>query len=276
MIIKGVFELLKKMMAFLLIFYLPNFILAGEPQALIEENFGERFYGVYIGEIKAGYLITKISQTDDTVTGDYSMNLRMILSDEEQKEHKAKHAFAQIISQYQFDKETGLLSEATKADGIKYYADYDSLLKNKHFKQEISTLIAKYKGDYSYEVLTSNQGEERSKLLKLPSLHMYDYFAEINFVLSNPDIGETRAIEVFDLDFEKEVFSSATLTLKQKERSGKGLGSKYKYIIQEDLDDESFTFTVDRHGNIIGAKMFGLDLIRESKEQALTLDGKNI
>ena len=114
MIIKGVFELLKKMMAFLLIFYLPNFILAGEPQALIEENFGDRFYGVYIGEIKAGYLITKISQTDDTVTGDYSMNLRMILSDEEQKEHKAKHAFAQIISQYQFDKETGLLSEEQK------------------------------------------------------------------------------------------------------------------------------------------------------------------
>ena len=79
-------------------------------------------------------------------------------------------------------------------------------LKNNHFKQEISTLIAKYKGDFSYEVLTSNQGEERSKLLKLPSLHMYDYFAEINFVLSNPDIGETRAINF--LDFEKEVFRS--------------------------------------------------------------------
>ena len=65
MIIKGVFELLKKMMAFLLIFYLPNFILAGEPQALIEENFGERFYGVYKDEFKVGYLINKISQTDD-------------------------------------------------------------------------------------------------------------------------------------------------------------------------------------------------------------------
>ena len=204
MIIKGVFELLKKMMAFLLIFYLPNFILAGEPQALIEENFGERFYGVYKDEFKVGYLINKISQTDDTVTQDFSMNLRMILSDEEQKEHKAKHAFSHIIHQYQFDKETGLLSEVTKAYGIKYYADYDSLLKNNHFKQEISkTLIAKYKGDFSYEVLTSNQGEERSKLLKLPSLHMYDYFAEINFVLSNPDIGETRAINF--LDFEKEV-----------------------------------------------------------------------
>ena len=60
MIIKGVFELLKKMMAFLLIFYLPNFILAGEPQALIEENFWERFYGVYKDEFKVGYLINKI------------------------------------------------------------------------------------------------------------------------------------------------------------------------------------------------------------------------
>ena len=48
-----------------------------------------------------------------------------------------------IIHQYQFDKETGLLSEVTKADGIKYYADYDSLLKNNHFKQEISDVNCK-------------------------------------------------------------------------------------------------------------------------------------
>ena len=28
----------------------------------------------------------------------------------------------------------------TEADGKKYYADFDSLLDNNHFKQEISTL----------------------------------------------------------------------------------------------------------------------------------------
>jgi len=274
--LKGVCTLFKKMMAFIFIFYLPNFILAEELKGLIEENFGERFYGVYIGEFKVGYLIHEISQTEDTVTQDFSMNMRLVLSEEEQKEHKAKYAFSQIFSQYQFYKETGLLIEATKADGKKYYADYGSLLKNNHFKQEISTLVAKYKGDFIYEVLTSNQEGESSKLLKLPSLHMYDYFAEINFVLSNPDIGETRAIEVFDLDFENEVFMSGALTLKQKERAGGGLGSNYKYVIQEDVDDERFTYTVDHYGNIIGAEMFGLDLIREPKEQALTLDAKNI
>ena len=274
--LKGVCKLLKKMIAFIFIFYLPNFILAGEPQALIEENFGERFYGVYAGGSKVGYLIHEISQTEDKVIQDVSMNMRMILSEEEKKEHKAKYALSQIFSQHQFYKETGLLSEVTKADGKRYFTDYESLLENKHFKQEISTLIAKFKGDFSYEVLTSNQDGESSKLLKLPSLHMYDFFAEINFVLSNPDIGETRAIEVFDLDFENEVFTSATLILKQKERAGKGLGSKYKYVIQVDLDDESFTYFVDQYGNIIGAEMFGLDLIREPKEQALALDAKNI
>ena len=46
--------------------------------------------------------------------------------------------------------------------------------------------------------------------------------------------------------------------------------------LQEDLDDESFTYFVDQYGNIIGAEMFGLDLIREPKEQALALDAKNI
>ena len=57
-----------------------------------------------------------------------------------------------------------------------------TLFEEQHFKREISkTLIAKYKGDFSYEVLTSNQGEEGRNFL-VPSLHMYDYFAEINFV----------------------------------------------------------------------------------------------
>ena len=218
-------------------------------------------------------MIHQVSQTEHTVTQDFSMNMRTTLSEEEQTQHKAKYAFSQIISRYQFDKKNGLLNEMTEADGKKYYAYYDSLLKSNHFKREISTLTAKYKGDFSYEVLTNNKAEERSKLLKLPKLHMNDYFAEINFILSNPEIGETRSIEVFDLDFEKEVFLGATLTLKQKER---GLGGNYEYVIQEDVDDETFTYTVDRYGNIIRAEIFGLNLILEPKEKAITLDAQNI
>ena len=248
-------------------------MMAREVKGLTKENFGERFYGVYFGEVKLGYLIHEISQTDEAVIQDFSMNMRMTLSEEDEREHKAKYAFSQIVSRYRFSKDTGLLSEMTEADGKKYYADFSSLLNNNHFKQELSTLTAKYKGDFSYEVLINDNGGETSKLLKLPNLHMYDYFAEINFILSNPNVGESRTIEVFDLDFENEVFMGATLTLKQKE---KGLDGKYEYIIQEDLDEETFTYTVDHFGNIVGAEMFGLTLIKEPKEQALTLDAKNI
>ena len=258
---------------FLLLIYLPNFILAEEIRGLSEENFGKRFYGIYLGEFKLGYLIHEISQTDESVIQDFSMNMRITLSEEDERERKAKYAFSQIFSRYQFNKDTGLLSEMTEADGKKYYADFSSLLNNNHFKQELSTLTAQYKGNFSYEVLISDKDGETSKLLKLPNLHMYDYFAEINFILSNPQVGETRAIDVFDLDFENEVFMGATLTVKQKV---KGLDGKYEYIIQEDLDEETFTYTVDHFGNIIGAEMFGLTLIKEPKEQALTLDAKNI
>ena len=270
---KGEILSLRLISKFIFLIFLPNFVFTEGIQGLVEENFGERFYGVYLGEFKLGYVIHKVSQTEHTVIQDFSMNIRMALSEEEQTQHKAKYAFSQIISRYQFDKKNGLLNEMTEADGKKYYADYDSLLKSNHFKREISTLTAKYKGDFSYEVLTNNKAEERSKLLKLPKLHMNDYFAEINFILSNPEIGETRSIEVFDLDFEKEVFLGATLTLKQKER---GLEGNYEYVIQEDLGDETFTYTVDRYGNIIGAEIFGLNLILEPKEQAITLDAKNI
>ena len=241
-------------------------------QGLVEENFGERFYGVYFGEVKLGYVIHEISQTDDSVIQDFSMNMRMTLSEEDEREHKAKYAFSQIVSRYQFNKDTGLLIEMTEANGKKYYADFDSLLNNNHFKQELSTLMAQYKGNFSYKVLMIDNGGETSKLLKLPNLHMYDYFAEINFILSNPQVGDTRNIEVFDLDFENEVFMGANLTLRQKE---KGLNGKYEYIIQEDLDEETFTYTVDHFGNIIGAEMFGLTLIQEPEEQALSLDSKN-
>ena len=103
------------------------------------------------------------------------MNMRMTLSEQEQEEYKAKYAFFQIISRYEFDKETGLLNEMTEAEGKKYYADYDSLLNGSHLKQNISTLTAKYKGNLSYEVLMSNKNGVTSKSLKLPSLHMYDY-----------------------------------------------------------------------------------------------------
>ena len=258
-----------------LIFFicLPSFLFAEGIQGLTEENFGERFYGVYLGEFKLGYVIHEVSQTEQTVTQDFSMNMRKILSEEEQTEHKAKYAFSQIISRYQFDKKTGLLNEMIVADGQKYYANYDTLLKNNHIKGEISTLTAKYKGDFFYEVLTNDKDGETSKLLKLPKLHMNDYFAEINFISSKPEIGETRSIEIFDLDFEKEVFLGVTLTLKQKIRSS---GGDYEYVIQEEVDDETFTYTVDRYGNIIGAKMFGLNLILEQKEKAITLDSKNI
>lgn len=252
---------------------LSNFVFAEGIQSVTEKNFGERSYGVYLGEFKIGYLIQEVSQTADTVIQDFSMNMRVTLSEEEQTQHRAKYAFSQIISRYQFDKKTGKLNEMTEANGKKYYADYDSLLNSNHLKQEISTLNAKYKGDFSYEVFTIDKEGETSKLLKLPQLHMYDFFAEINFILSNPEIGETRSIEVFDLDFEKEVFLSATLTLKQK---GRGLEGNYEYVIQEDIDDETFTYTVDRYGNIIGAEIFGLNLILEPKEQAMTLDAKNI
>jgi len=258
---------------FLFLIYFPNFVFAEGIKGLTEENFGERFYGVYIGEFKIGYVIHEVSQTEYTVTQDFSMNMRTTLSEEEQTQHKAKYALSQIISRYQFDKKNGLLNEMTEAEGKKYYADYASLLKSNHFKWEISTLTAKYKGDFSYEVLTNDKDEETSKILKLPKLHMNDYFAEINFILSNPEIGETRSIKVFDLDFEKGVFLGATLTLKQKVR---GIGGKYKYVIQEDVGDETFKYTVDRYGNIIRAEIFGLNLILEPKEKAITLDAQNI
>ena len=258
---------------FLTFIFLPQLIFAGGIQGLVEENFGERFYGVYLGNFKLGYVIHEISQTDDSVIQDFSMNMRMTLSEEDERKHSAKYAFSQIASRYQFNKYTGLLIEMREADGKKYYADYSSLLNNNHFKQELSSLTAEYKGDFSYEVeMIDNEGQT-SKLLKLPNLHIYDYFAEINFILSNPKVGESRVIEVFDLDFENEVFMGANLTLKQKE---KGIDGKYEYVIQEDLDDETFTYTVDHFGNITKADMFGLTLVSEPKEQALTLDAKNI
>jgi len=56
----------------------------------------------------------------------------------------------------------------------------------------------------------------------------------------------------------------------------RGIGGKYKYVIQEDVGDETFKYTVDRYGNIIRAEIFGLNLILEPKEKAITLDAQNI
>ena len=54
----------------------------------------------------------------------------------------------------------------------------------------------------------------------------------------------------------------ADSTLQQK---GKGLGGNYECIIQEVIGDETFTYTVDRYGNIVGAGIFGLNLTLNQK-----------
>ena len=86
---------------------------------------------------------------------------------------------------------------------------FTTVIKQQSFQTRISTLMAQYKGNFSYKVSMIDNGGA-SKLLKLPNLHMYDYFAEINFILSNPQVGDTRNIKVFDLDFENEVFMVQT------------------------------------------------------------------
>ena len=53
------------------------------------------------------------------------------------------------------------------------------------------------------------------------------------------------------------------------EKYQNNISSSYEYIIQEDIGDKTFTNTVDRYGNIIGAEIFGLNLILEPKEHCL-------
>ena len=47
-------------------------------------------------------------------------------------------------------------------------------------------------------------------------------------------------------------------------------------MIKAELDDETYIFKVDHYGNMIEGDLFGLKIIREPKDQALTLDAKNI
>ena len=154
--------------AVIFILALPNLILAGPLKGLVEENFGEHFYGVYLDDYKLGFVIHKLAKTENEIIQEFSMNMRVTMSEEKVEEEGAKYAVSQTASRAEFDKETGLLKQMTEAYGDKFYANYDELLKDNYFKKEISTLTANYKGDFSYEVTTITR--DAKGVLKLPSL----------------------------------------------------------------------------------------------------------
>ena len=245
-------------------------------QGLIEENFGERFYGIYVDEYKLGFIAFKLSQNKNDVIADFSMTVRIPASLARKEVEGAKYALSQTVTRHIFDKKTGLLNQMSETHGEKFYRDYDDLLENRQFKENVRTLNAKYKGDYTYEVFNTDDVENQIKLYKLPTLNMADHFAEINFVHENLKVGDYRKIDVSDLDFKNGVFSSVVLTLKQKIKLD-NVDEEYHYVISLELDDgDTSILTTDQFGNLIAGEWFGMQVVREPKEKALTLDAANI
>ena len=46
-------------------------------QGLVEQNFGERFYGIYVDDYKLGFIAYKLSQNKNDVIADFSMTVRI-------------------------------------------------------------------------------------------------------------------------------------------------------------------------------------------------------
>ena len=263
---------------FLFILSFPNFILAGEGElkGLVEENFGERYYGVYVEDYKLGYVANKLSQNKDEVVADFSMNLRLPAGLAKAEFEGAKHTLSQTISQHKFDKKTGLLSQQSETHGEKFYVDYNDLLEDRSFKEKIWIRNAKYKGDYIYEVVDTSGDETKVSSYKLPRVNMVDHFAEINFVHSNPKVGDVRKIEVSGLDFKSGIFLSLILTLEQKFKLDT-FNEEYHYLVKLELDNGDVSrLKVDQYGNLIEGDLLGLRVVREPKDQALTVDAKDI
>ena len=154
--------------------------------------------------------------------------------------------------------------------------NYNDLLADRSFKEKIWTSNAKFKGDYVYEVLDTSGDESKVSSYKLPSVNMVDHFAEINFVHSDPTVGDVRKIEVSGLDFKSGIYSSLILTLEQKFKLDT-VDQEYHYLVKLELDNGDVSrLKVDQFGNLIEGDLLGLRVVSEPKDQVLTLDAKNI
>ena len=100
--------------------------------------------------------------------------------------------------------------------------------------------------------------------------------AEINFVHSNPKVGDVRKIEVSNLDLKNGIYSSLILTLEQKFKLDT-VDEEYHYLVKLELDNGDVSrLKVDKYGNLIEGDLLGLRVVREPKDQALTVDAKDI
>ena len=167
-----------------------------------------------------------------------------------------------------------MLAPVADAHGEKFYLDYNDLLEDRSFEDKIWTRNAKYKGDYNYEVIDTSDDERKVSSYKLPSINMVDHFSERNFVHSNPKVGDVLKIEVSGLDFKNGVYSSLVISLEQKFKLDT-VDQEYHYLIKLELDNGDVSrLKVDQYGNLIEGDLLGLRVIREPKDQALTVDKK--
>ena len=55
------------------------------------------------------------------------------------------------------------------------------------------------------------------------------------------------------------------------------MNDEYHYVISLELDDgDTSILTTDQFGNLIAGEWFGMQVVREPKEKALTLDATNL
>ena len=128
---------------FLLILSFPNFILAKELKGLVEENFGERYYGVYIEDYKLGYVVNKLSQNKDEVVADFSMNLRLPAKLAKAEVEGAKYTLSQTITQHKFEKKTDFFKKELEFEE-KYRSKPTVYRKSKWSTLSIGTTFMRY------------------------------------------------------------------------------------------------------------------------------------
>ena len=231
---------------------------------LRKSDLGRTYYGFYIGNQKVGFMYEDIQLKKDEIISEVFSKLNV-------EQPLGGYLSYEITDKIVFDRIDGVGKLFLTRTNAKSYEDLTSLYLDQPSRVEIEDERAELVGTNAYFYRYQVGDVVQTHLLDLPQLDFKSYFSDRNFVHENPQIGQARTIDVYELDFQQNTHRSMTQRLVDKKISSPDDEKSEVFSIFAEVEDYEMSYSVDSDGRLIDGELMGVVFRREAQDLATNL-----